>query len=44
MLKKISPAFIALALVAGCGGPGSESAAEYDYAMEAPVQEVYSGL
>ncbi len=40
MLKKISPAFIALALVAGCGGPGSESAADYDRPMEAPVQEV----
>lgn len=40
MLKKISPAFIALAFVAGCGGPGGESSAEYDYAAEAPVQEV----
>nr|WP_290844745.1 DUF4349 domain-containing protein [Henriciella sp.] len=40
MLKKISPAFIALALVASCGGPGGESSAEYDYAMEAPAQEV----
>ena len=39
-MKKISPAFIALALVAGCGGPGSESAADYDRPMEAPVQEV----
>jgi hypothetical protein len=40
MLKKISPAFIALALVAGCGGSGGESAADYDRPMEAPVQEV----
>ena len=38
MLKRISPALIALALVAGCGGPG-ESSADYERPMAAPAME-----
>lgn len=39
MFRKISPALVAMALVAGCGGSGESSSSEYDRPQAAPMME-----